>query len=164
MNMIKTLLFTALFAVCLNFGATAQNSPIIHTDTLKKGKGYNLFNKTVQINSIDFSKKKKAKDSVIYIYFGYPTAIPTSNAIKGNVIGGKMGEVRDHLPLFDKIDVLSGKYEEIKVSPDTKYRNLFTFTGLQFPIRLKLKSGLEEIDFELLEPGEWNIDIELKNN
>ncbi len=160
----KSFLFTALLAVCFSLSAIAQNNTIVQTDTLKKGKGYNLFNKTVQINSIDFSKKKKAKDSVIYIYFGYPTAIPTSNAIKGNVIGGKMGEVRDQLPLFDKIDVLSGKYEDIKVSPDTKNRNLFTITGLKFPIRLKLKSGLEVIDFELLEPGEWNIDIELKNN
>lgn len=90
--------------------------------------------------------------------------MPASNAIKGNVIGGKMGENRDNLPLFDKIEILNGKYEDIKVSPDTKYRNLFTLTGLEFPLRLKLKSGLETIDFELLEVGEWNIDIELKNN
>ena len=75
-----------------------------------------------------------------------------------------MVESRDNLPKFDKIDILKGKYDDIKVNPDTKYRNLFTFTGLEFPIRLKLTSGLEVIDFEILEAGEWNIDIELKNN
>lgn len=158
-----SLLFTFII-LSFSLNSSAKTNLNLAIDTLKKGKNYTIFSKTDQISSIDITKKKKAKQNEIYIYFGYPTTMPASNAIKGNVIGGKMGENRDNLPLFDKIEILNGKYEDIKVSPDTKYRNLFTLTGLEFPLRLKLKSGLETIDFELLEVGEWNIDIELKNN
>lgn len=162
--MMKYSLLITLMILSFSIKSFAKTTPSLQIDTLKKGKIYNLFSKTDQINTVEITKKKKPKQNGIYIYFGYPTSMPTSNAIKGNVIGGKMGESREDLPLFDKIEILNGKYEEIKVSPDTKYRNLFTLTGLEFPIRLKLKSGLETIDFELLEVGEWNIDIELKNN
>ena len=160
----RTFLIITLFTLLYSFSAVAQNENTIPIDTLKKGKGYNLFSKTAKINSIVINKKKKPKANMIYIYFGFPEPIPTSNAIRSNVLGGKMVESRDNLPKFDKIDILTGKYDEIKVNPDTKYRNLFTFTGLEFPIRLKLTSGLEVVDFEILEAGEWNIDIELKNN
>ena len=160
----RAFLSITLFTLFYSFSAVAHIENTIPTDTLKKGKGYNLFSKTAKINSIVFNKKKKTNDHIIYIYFGYPEPVPTSNAIRSNVIGGKMVESRDNLPKFDKIDILKGKYDDIKVNPDTKYRNLFTFTGLEFPIRLKLTSGLEVIDFEILEAGEWNIEIELKNN
>lgn len=154
--------FFALLSCSLNVVAKSSTAQL--TDTLKKGKGYYIFTKSDKIISIDINKKKKPKDNIIYIYFGYPAPVPTSNTIRTNVIGGKMGENRDNLPLFDKIDILNGKYEDIKISPDTKYRNLNQLTGIEFPIRLKLTSGLETIDFELLEPGEWTIEIELKNN
>ena len=160
----KKLLLIILLAVVHQTKALAQNDLAPPTDTLKKGDGYIIFNKTAKINTVDIKKKKKSAANVIYIYFGFPEAVPTSNAIKTNVIGGKMGEERDNLPLFDKIDILNGKYEDVTVNPDTKYRNLYKFTGLEFPIRLRLKSGLEVTEFEISKAGEWNIDLELKNN
>ena len=153
-------LFTLFFSV----NAFAEINTAYQTDTLKKGKGYHIYSKTAKVNSVTIGKKKKPKADVVYIYFGFPEAAPTSNAVSANVIGGKMGESRDNLPKFDKIDILNGKYDEVKVSPDTKYKNLFTFSNLVFPLRLRLTSGLEVVDLEILEAGEWNIDIELKNN
>lgn len=160
----KSLFLFVLIATMSGAAALAQNNLSLPADTLKKGKGYIMFHKTSAINSVEIAQKKTAKANGIYIYFGYPTPVPTSNAIRSNVIGGKMGEKRDDIPLFDKIDIITGKYEDIKVSRDTKYRNLFKLTGLEFPIRLKLKSGLEVVDFEISKAGEWRIEIELKNN
>ena len=160
----KSPILLTLFTLFFSINGFAEINTAHQTDTLKKGKGYNLYSKTVKVNSVTIGKKKKPKTDVVYIYFGFPEAAPTSNAVNANVIGGKMGESRDNLPKFDKIDILNGKYEEVKVSPDTKYRNLFTFSRLEFPIRLRLTSGVEVVDFEIFEAGEWNIDIELKNN
>lgn len=160
----KSLFMFLIIATVYSPAAMAQNYISAPMDTLKKGKGYVLFTKTNKINSVDISEKKKPKANIIYIYFGYPAPLPTSNAIRSNVIGGKMGETRADMPLFDKIDIITGKYEDIKVSPDTKYRNLFQLTGIEFPIRLKLKSGLEVVDFEIAKAGEWRIAVELKNN
>ncbi len=160
----KLHLLLTLFGLFFSVNTFAEIKLIHQTDTLKKGKGYNLYSKTLKVNSVTISKKKKPKADIIYIYFGFPEAAPKSNAISGSVIGGKMGESRDNLPKFDKIDIITGKYEEIKVTPDTKYRNLFAFSKLEFPIRLMLTSGLEVVEFEIFEAGEWNIDIELKNN
>ena len=160
----KLHLLLTFFGLFFSVRTFAEIKPVQQTDTLKKGKGYILYSKTIKVTAVTISKKKKPKADIIYIYFGFPEAAPKSNAISGSVIGGKMGESRDNLPKFDKIDILTGKYDDIRATPDTKYRNLFAFTKVEFPIRLKLTSGLEEIDFEILEAGEWNIDIELKNN
>ncbi len=160
MKQVYLLLFLAILQCS---SVLAQSKLLQQTDTLKSGIGYNLFSKTPNISSVLVSTKKNAKKNIMYIYVGYPAPIPTSNAILSNVIGGKNGETRDNIPLFDKIDIITGNYEDIIVSPDTKYRNLFKLTGLTFPIRLKLRSGLEVVDFEILKPGEWSIDIELKN-
>jgi hypothetical protein len=158
--------YSVLLLLFLLFNSTAKasTSPIkSQIDTLKKGKNYNLFNKTENIVSVVINQHKKPKENVVYIYFGYPQDIPSSNVVKGNLIGGK-GENRITLPEFDKIDILRGKYEDIKISPDTKVRNLYKLSNIEFPLRLKLNYASENIDFELLEAGEWNIRLELKNN
>lgn len=160
----RTFLALTFVALFLSFNSSAAKHSFRNpTDTLKKGKNYNLFSKTEKITSVVINKGKKDKENVVFIYFGYPPNIPSSNVVRGNVIGGK-GETRAALPEFDKIDILRGKYEDIKINPDTKERNLYKLSGLEFPLRLKLNYGSESVDFELLEAGEWNIRIELKNN
>ncbi|TKC07964.1 hypothetical protein FA048_12425 [Pedobacter polaris] len=140
-------------------------SPTLNLDTLKKGKNYNLFSKSSNIASVSFSKSKKSKENLVYIRFGFPTPIPTSNAINGTVLQGNRRYTEDgSVPVFDKIDIIKGKYLDVKLSKDTNMRNLFTLSGLEFPLHLKLYSGKESVDLEVNEAGEWNIGIELKNN
>lgn len=158
--------FNIFIVVILFFAlnANAKTSNVNLTDTLKKGKNFNLFNKSENINRVDISKDKKKKENKVYIRFGFPTPIPTSNAITSNVISSKRYNEDGSVPVFDKIDILKGKYEDIVVSNDTKVRNLFTISGVEFPLHLKLTSGAEVVEFELNEAGQWDISIELKNN
>ncbi len=136
---------------------------MLQIDTLKKGKNYFLFSKSSRIDFVSISKSKKAKDTIIYIRFGYPTPIPTSNTINGTVISAHKNK-ESNVPVFDKIDIIKGNYADIKVEKETLLKNLFTITGAKFPLSLKLTSGKEIIDFELTEGGEWDIRIDLKNN
>ncbi len=162
----KILILSAFFvAISLNSLAKSNFSTVIlPSDTLKKGKNYILFSKSENIDNVSFSKSKKSKENIVYIRFGFPAPIPTSNSVNATVISSKRYNEGGSIPIFDKIDILKGNYAEIKNDKDTKYRNLFTFTGVEFPLRLKLNSGKENVDLEFTEAGEWNIEIELKNN
>ncbi len=163
----KNFLFLTAVCVFISLNSFAKDNirpNLLQADTLKKGKNYILFSKSENIDNVSFSKSKKSKDNVLYIRFGYPTPIPKSNAVNANVITSKRYNEDGTIPIFDKIDILKGNYSEIKNSKDTKYRNLFTFSGVEFPLRLTLFSGKESIDLEFTEAGEWNIEIELKNN
>ncbi|WP_316772811.1 hypothetical protein [Pedobacter frigiditerrae] len=164
----RSLLFLAisLLTFSLKSNANHVNDFNYHqSDTLKKGTNYILFSKSENIESVSFSKSKKSKENIVYIKFGFPTPIPSSNGIQGNILQSNRKYTEDgSVPVFDKIDILNGKYADIKMSKDTNVRNLFKLTDAEFPLRLKLHSGKESIDLEFTEAGEWNISIELKNN
>ena len=163
----KTILFLTAFCISISLNSFATNHSIpthLKSDTLKKGKNYILFSKSQNIENVSFSKSKKPKGNIVYIRFGFPAPVPTSNAVNATVITSKRYNEDGTIPIFDKIDILKGNYSDIKNDKDTKYRNLFTFSGVEFPLRLKLNSGKENVDLEFTEAGEWNIEIELKNN
>jgi hypothetical protein len=164
----KTILLLTLLLSSFFLKSAAKNylpTSFAQIDTLKKGKNYTLFAKSNNIESVIFNKLKKSKENVVWIRFGFSTPIPTSNTINATVLQSNRKYTEDgSVPVFDKIDILSGKYEAIKMSKDTNVRNLFKLTNAEFPLRLKLYSGKESIDLELTEAGEWNIGIELKNN
>lgn len=154
------------YAFTISANASINHPQNVHqSDTLKKGKNYILYSKTAEVERVAFSKSRKSKDNIVYIRFGFPAPAPSSNSNNTAVLqSNRKYKEDDALPNFEKIDILKGKYEDIKVSKETKYKNLFTFTGIEFPLRLKLNSGKETIDLEVTEAGEWNLDIELKNN
>ncbi|SFH38804.1 hypothetical protein [Pedobacter insulae] len=163
----KNLLF--LFVLLAFTSTTASsnnnvNANSLPSDTLKKGKNYFLFNKSKNVESVDFRKNKKSKDNIIYLRFGLASPIPTSNAVNATVISSKRYKEDGSLPVFDKIDILKGKYADVVMSKHSKIKNLFLFSGVEFPLRLKLHSDKEFIDLELTEAGEWNIEINLENN
>lgn len=150
-----------LFSINSNAQANKSNS----IDTLKKGKNYTLFNKSINIDRVDISKNKKSAEPVILIHFGFPKPMPTSNTVSGTVLQSNRKYTEDgKLPVFDKIDIIKGNYSDIKVDKETNFKNIFTLTNVKFPIHLKLLSGKETIEFELNEVGKWDIVIELKNN
>ncbi|RZK52238.1 MAG: hypothetical protein EOO91_19690 [Pedobacter sp.] len=163
----KTFLLLTLLSLTFSLKSNANHLHgfnVHQSDTLKKGKNYILFSKSENVGKADFSKNKKPKENKVYIRFGFPTPIPTSNAINSNVISSKRYNEDGSIPIFEKIDILEGKYEGIVLNKDTKVRNLYTLTDVEFPLHLKLNSGAETIEFELTEAGEWDILIELKNN
>jgi hypothetical protein len=138
---------------------------VLQEDTLKKGKNYILFSKTKGIDRVDFTKSKKAKEDKVYIRLGFPTPIPGSNAVHASVLQSNRKYVEDEeLPRFEKIEILKGNYGDIKMVKESKLKNLFTITSLTFPVRLRLTTGKDVIDLELMEAGEWDISIEFKNN
>ncbi|MEJ5994521.1 hypothetical protein WG904_08835 [Pedobacter sp. Du54] len=163
----KNLLLLAVWCISFGFSSSAKNNFIGNSpslDTLKKGQNFILFSKSSAVDNITFSKSKKPKTTNVYIRFGFPTPIPASNVANAQVITSKRYKEDGVLPVFDKIDILKGNYADITTSKDTKYRSLFTLTGVEYPLRLKLTSGTDTVDLELTEPGEWNMEIELKNN
>ncbi len=159
------LLAIGLFTLTLNLTAKSTNYLAYNgIDTLKKGKNYLLFSKSKNIESVNFSKNKKGKENLVYIRFGFPSPIPTSNAVNATVITSKRYNEDGSIPIFDKIDILKGKYDDIVLDKDTKVRNLYTLKGVEYPLHLKLTSGNESTEIELTEAGTWDISIELKNN
>ena len=163
----KNLLLLAVCCISMSLSLSAKsdlNFNKLQLDTLTKGKNYLLFSKSDNVDNVTFSKSKKSKENIVYIRFGFPTPVPSSNSVNGTVITSKRYREGGVLPIFDKIDIIKGNYAEIKNDKDTKYRSLFTFTGVEFPLQLKLISGNDNIYLELTEAGQWNIEIELKNN
>lgn len=163
----KNLLFLCAVWLLASNDIAAKNREYTHQlapDTLKKGKNYLLFSKSEEVESVNFSKSKKSKENIIYLRFGFATPVPSSNVTNGQIISSKRYKEDGSIPVFDKIDILKGKYADVIMSKDTKIKNLFSFTGVEYPVRLKLHSGKEIIDLELTEAGEWNLEIDLKNN
>ena len=161
----RTYLALIFFTLFFSLNSSAKTAITNQTDTLKKGKNYNLFSKSDNVDRVDFNKSKKPKDNIVYIRFGFPKPMPSSNTVNATVMQSNRKYTEDGtLPVFDKIDILKGKYADIKVDKETSLRNIFTLTNVEFPLHIKLHSGKESIDLELNEAGEWNIGIELKNN
>ncbi|MEE1945319.1 hypothetical protein VRU48_09380 [Pedobacter sp. KR3-3] len=160
----KLFLLLFLFIGMATANASINKNGNLQTDTLKKGKNYILFNKSANIDEVSFSVNKK-KESTLVIRYGYPNPGAPTNNINGAIQQSKTqyGEP-EAIPVFDKIEIVSGKYENIKVEKENTLRNRFTFTDLQFPLHLKLTSGKETIEFELQEAGYWNMAIMLKKN
>lgn len=155
----------AAFLSCLSLSATAKltvKSNIVQTDTLKKGKNYILYSKTENIQNVSFSQNKK-KDNLVVIRYGYPNPMAPTNTIGGAIQQSKSKYSEpEPVPVFDKIEIIKGKYETINVEKENDLRNRFTLSTLEFPLHLKLTSGKEVIELELQEASYWNISIELK--
>jgi len=50
----------------------------------------------------------------------------------------------------------------MKAETASKTSSLYTLTELEFPLHLQVKILNETIEFELLQPGKWNVDFILK--
>ena len=160
----RTLFLSAVFLFMCVYSTSAHLvNPPSRLDTIKKDKNYVLVSKTENVGFLSL-KKLKNPGELLTVRFGFPTPIPVSNRV-GTAVQGDINRGGDpELPTFDKIEIIKGKYSDVKAEKDTKYRTLFTFTGIEFPLHLNLYSGKEMIDFMLLTPGNWSMNIELKNN
>lgn len=138
----------------------------LENDTLKKGKNYVLFSKSKDIQNVIFSKNKKSQAQEVKIHFGLPTAVPVTKSVFSTTIDvEKKYKAEDAAAfVFDGIKIIKGKYSKVETTKETFTRNLFTFTNIEFPLRLLLTSKDQTIDLELVEAGDWDINIELKNN
>lgn len=149
--------------VCLltmiSFNSFASDSKI---DTLKKTNQYVLYSKTANINDVFISKNKKSKENIVYVKISFATVQSNSNAIKTAVLQGNKQYGEDYHPTISNVKILKGKYEDMKGEAVSKTASLYTFTKLEFPLHLQVSLMGEIIDFELLEPGKWDIDLKLK--
>lgn len=109
--------------------------------------------------------KNKTKGNALYIKLGYRTFNAASNNSTSLGISGKSRSRESQsvsAPVFDKVEILSGNYEEMKADKLSTTQNLFTLKNSEFPLRLKMYIGKEYIDFEIKEQGEWNIEVKYK--
>ncbi len=133
------------------------------TDTTQT---YTVFGKSAAIESVMIRKSKK-KGNVLYIAVGNKKLNTTDNNVTGIGLAGK-SESREArsatAPIFDQIEVLNGGYDEIKVDKVSTTQNIYTIEKINFPLRLKLHSGNDFVEFELKDAGRWDINVNYKNN
>ena len=158
----KTLIMLALFLSISYVANSAEKSFPVLTDTLKKTGQYVLFSKTANIEDVTLTKNKKSKDQILYIKIGFTKTESNSNAVKTAVLQGNKQYQDANNPAISEVKILNGKYEDMKAETVTKTSTLYTLTGLAFPLRLNIMFMGETLDFELLEPGKWDVDLILK--
>lgn len=161
----KKLISSALFCflLTLSFHALASKNPYLKpTDTLKKTSKYLLISKSENVNEVFISRNKKSKDQVLYLKIGFMQADVNSNTVKTAILQGdkQYGEAKN--PTISNVKILKGKYADMKAEAASKTATLYTLTNLEFPLHLAVEFMGESLDFELLEPGKWDIDVNLK--
>jgi len=159
---IKTLIMLVLFLSISYIANSAEKSLPALTDTLKKTDQYLLFNKTANIEEVNLIKNKKSKDQILYIKIGFAKTESNSNTVKTAILQGNKQYQDANNPTISEVKILKGKYEDMKAETVTKTSTLYTLTGLEFPLRLNIMFMGETLDFELLEPGKWDVDLILK--
>jgi len=160
MRKINVLTLILFLGISLN-SFSSEKELFTKIDTLKKTEQYLLFSKTSNINDVFFNKNKKSTESILYFKIGYETEQSNSNAIKTAVQGGQQyGDANQ--PTIAEVKILKGKYGEMKAETASKTSSLYTLTELEFPLHLQVKILNETIEFELLQPGKWNVDLILK--
>lgn len=159
----KTIKLTivSIFLFLSNQASSSIKYRLIEIDTLQGTTQYHLFSKTSNIESVQFGKSKKSKELILYFKIDYAKAGTNSNENKTGVQSPRQfGDSTN--PVISNVRIITGKYTEMKADAITKTATLYTLTGLQFPLRLQVFFMGEILDFELAEPGKWNIDLILK--
>lgn len=163
MKIAKLLLITLLIAFSSKSFSAKKYETLSDTTKLTNSV---LLAKSLAIESVKFRKNKK-KGEILYIRVGKKGYITSNSNSTAYGIAGKSEtqEARNATgPIFDSIEVLNGGYDEINVDKLSVSQNLYTIKKINFPLRLKLHSGKEFVEFELKEAGVWDIDINYKNN
>jgi hypothetical protein len=154
-------LLILLFALNSTFlgAAAAQSSPATTDST-----GFTLIRKSAKIEKVEFWKGKK-KGSGLVITFGEQVAnLQNNNITSANTTGNTKSaeKQREKGPEFDRIDIVEGKYGDIKVEKKSTTENVYTLTDLTFPLRLLMYSGTDFVEFRLTETAKWNLDVNYK--
>ncbi|MCZ4245496.1 hypothetical protein [Pedobacter punctiformis] len=164
----KHALYTILFLLGIavtNTFAFVKEPQQVKIDTTQN-TGYALFSKTGGIETVNIRKIKKGGNTV-YVTLGIKKLEIINNNTTATGISGKSlsEQERNRVgPLFDKIDVLNGGYDDIKVDKLNADQNVYTIKNINYPLRLRMQSGKEIVEFELKEPGRWDVNINYKNN
>ena len=163
--MMKTLIAISLglFLVYTYPAAAHVNNLKQYSDTLKKTTEYALISKSANVQEVFLKRNKKSTDQIVYLKISLSKDDTNSNTIKTAVQGSKQyGESVQ--PTLSNMKILAGKYGDMKAETVSKSASLYTLTDLTFPLHLQAEFMGEKVDFELLAPGKWNIDINYKNN
>jgi hypothetical protein len=127
---------------------------------------YIVLGKSPAIESVVVRKSKK-KGNILYVSVGNKKLNATDNNMTGLGLQGKSEskEARNASgPVFDQIEVLNGGYDEIKVDKLSTTQNIYTIKNINFPLRLKMHSGKDYVEFELKDAGRWDVNVNYKNN
>lgn len=164
MKSIRLTIFSLLFATFAWNAAFPEAAASQSGQASADSTGYTLIRKSARIENVTFRKSKK-KGSGLLITFGEKvTNLQNNNITSANVTGNtKSAEKQSEKgPEFDRIDIVEGKYEDIRVEKKSATENIYTLSNLTFPLRLLMYSGTEFVEFKLTAPGKWNLDVNYK--
>jgi len=164
MKLIKLTALSLLFSTLAWNAASAETRPAAGISVTADSTGYSLIRKSAKIESVAFRKSKK-KGSGLVITFGEKVLnLQNNNITSGNVTGNTKSADRQNEkgPEFDRIDIVEGKYGDIRVEKKSGTENIYTLTDLTFPLRLLMYSGTDFVEFKLTEPAKWILDVNYK--
>lgn len=164
MKDIRSTFFSMVFASLVYSAGSPLPVSAKENQETADSTGYTLIKKSTGIKGIDFKKGKK-KGSGLVITFGEKvTDMPNNNITSANVTGNTKSADRLNAsgPEFDRIEIIEGKYGDIRVEKKSSTQNIYTLTDLTFPLRLLMYSGTEFVEFRLSEPAKWSLDVNYK--
>ncbi|KQM75962.1 hypothetical protein ASE74_20415 [Pedobacter sp. Leaf216] len=129
-------------------------------------QAYKVIAKSPAIASVTIRKSKKS-GNMLYVSVGIKKLNAQDNNVTGIGLQGKSEskEARNATgPVFDQIEVLNGGYDEIKVDKVSTTQNMYTIKNINFPLRLKMHSGKDYVEFEIKDAGRWDVNVNYKNN
>ncbi len=123
--------------------------------------GYQLLRKSIKIEAVEFKKSNKKGIGLQVIIGKKVNNIENNNITSANVTGRTTSSDKQNErgPEFDRIDIVEGKYKDIKVEKKSNTQNVYTMTDISFPLRLIMHTGDQLVEFKLTEPGKWIIDV-----
>jgi hypothetical protein len=126
--------------------------------------GYKVLNKTNNISNILFKKSKK-KSNVIYLTIGNKQTIVVNEHSTAYGLEGtsRSAELKKQIgPTIKGITVFKGKYGDMTAEKISDTETGYTFKEVQYPLNLTISFAGEKTSFEITEPGNWNVQINLK--
>ena len=131
-------------------------------DTTKTG--YVVFSKSENINSIAFKKLKSKKNTMYFTIGTKKTDINNEHSTAYGIGGVSHSEEAKKAigPTIKDIKLFKGKYEDMIPEKISDTQTGYTFKNVTYPINLTVTIAGEKASFEIAEPGNWAVEINLK--
>ena len=164
MKDIRSTFFSMVFASLVYSAGSPLPVSAMQTQENADSTGYTLIKKSPGIKGVEFKKGKKKGSGLVITIGEKVTDLQSNNITAANVTGNTKSADKQKAtgPVFDRIDIVEGKYGDIKVDKKSGTQNVYTLTELSFPLRLLMYSGAEFVEFRLTEPAKWNLDVNYK--
>ncbi len=164
MKDVRSTFFSMVFASLVYCAGAAEPAAAQEQQKTADSTGYSLIKKSPAVKDVEFRRAKKKGSGVVITVGEKVNNLQNNNITAANVTGNTTSAEKQQQrgPEFDRIDIVEGKYGDIKVEKKSSTQNTYTITDITFPLRLLMYSGTDFVEFRLSEPAKWNIEVNYK--